>query len=375
MICRICGASLVELLTLKDIPNAAQNLPSSIEESLLSKCDLKLCECDGCRLIQHPGEPVCYFRDVIRATAYSEEMKAFRIEQLEDFVKSYGLEGKSALEIGCGAGEYLSLLNAVGLKAIGIESNSSNVEKCIKSGMQTAQGYIGDEASIKNLCKSSTFFSFNYFEHLPDLKNVLRNLKKYLKPDAIGLIEVPNFDMILQQKLLSELALDHIFYFTQSTLENTLSNCGFEIISCDRIWHDYILSATVKMRRSTDIGNLANFKEKLNSSFEEFLSDKNEGEIAVWGAGHQSLTVLSMLSSDIIKRIEFVVDSAPFKQGKFTPVTGFEIVSPEELFGSNVEAVVVIAAAYNDEIAKLICQSNSDIIVGLLRDTFIEVVD
>jgi SAM-dependent methyltransferase len=373
MNCRICGGRLTELLSLKRIPKSAQRLPKSHKEALDNTCDLNLCECDECRLVQHSGEPVSYYRDVIRATAYSDEMKRFRLAQLGEFVRSNGLAGKTALEVGCGAGEYLELLAAVGLRAVGIENGEGNIDKCRQNGFQVFQGYMGECDSIRALPKGDAFFSFNFFEHLPDLNAVLRNLRTSLNPSAVGLIEVPNFDMIVRKNMLSELIPDHIYCFTQKTLTSTLSNSGFDVVSCNPVWHDYILSAVVKPRERTCIGDLARFIEELNDSFRAFADSLGNQPFAVWGAGHQALTALSMFSEDLANRIAFVVDSAPFKQGLFTPATGYRIVSPNEFHDSGIRAVVVAAAAYNGEITAQIHKVDDSITVAVLENAQIKI--
>ena len=57
---------------------------------------------------------------------------------------------------------------------------------------------------------------------------------------------------------------------------------------------------------------------------------------------------------DLQHSIRYVVDSAPFKQGKFTPVTHFPIVAPSTLESDPVEAVIIMAAGYSDEVARTV---------------------
>ena len=83
-------------------------------------------------------------------------------------------------------------------------------------------------------------------EHLPDVNGVLTGIRANLSPSAVGLVEVPNFDMILAEKTASEFMTDHLFYFTRETLETTLRLNGFEVEDCRPTWHDYILTATVR---------------------------------------------------------------------------------------------------------------------------------
>ena len=76
------------------------------------------------------------------------------------------------------------------------------------------------------------------------------------------------------------------------------------------------------------------------------------GKIAVWGASHQSFTILS--SMGLSGKIAYIIDSAPFKQGKYSPVSHIPIVPPEHFFKEPVDAVIIIAPTYTDEIAESI---------------------
>ncbi|HIE34490.1 MAG TPA: methyltransferase, partial [Candidatus Altiarchaeales archaeon] len=120
--CRVCNHELFEepLLRYENMPKAAQYLPDA--ESLESDrgVDLEVCQCLGCGLVQLSNDPVPYYREVIRAAAISEEMKDFRRKQFSSFVKKYLLKGKKVIEIGCGCGEYLSIMRQSGVEAYGL---------------------------------------------------------------------------------------------------------------------------------------------------------------------------------------------------------------------------------------------------------------
>jgi hypothetical protein len=74
-------------------------------------------------------------------------------------------------------------------------------------------------------------------------------------------------------------------------------------------------------------------------------------------------------------RIRYVVDSAPFKQGKFTPATHIPIVAPNNLNTDPVEAVIVMAAAYSDEVSSILRREfDPKMSVSILREYGLEAV-
>ena len=77
----------------------------------------------------------------------------------------------------------------------------------------------------------------------------------------------------------------------------------------------------------------------------------------------------------LAQKIEYVVDSAPFKQGKFTPATHVPIVSPETLDANPVDAVIVMAASYSDEVGRILRRRfGGSLAVAILRDFGLEEV-
>ncbi len=375
------------------MPPAAQFFPDAASLKSDKGVDLEVFQCSNCGLVQLSSDPVSYYKEVVRSVSFSKEMKALRKKQFDNFVKKFSLEGKKVIEIGCGRGEYLSIIQQSGLEAYGLEAGEESVKHCIKNGLKVSQGFIQNSTDKLSHASFDAFFILNFLEHLPDPNSTLKGIYNNLAEGAVGLVEVPNFDMILRKKLFSEFIPDHLFYFTKDSLTAALSLNGFEIIECNEICHEYIISATVHPARSnlpeatgvfskgqpTSVGlkkmkilDMASFykhQEKIKREIEGYLGRfKN---IAIWGAGHQALAIISLMN--LAGKIKYVVDSATFKQNKFTPATHIRIVSPKTLSKDPVDAVMVIAGSYCDEVAGIIKQEfgrNMDI--AILRDFGLE---
>ena len=78
--------------------------------------------------------------------------------------------------------------------------------------------------------------------------------------------------------------------------------------------------------------------------------------------------------TNIAKKIKYVVDSAPFKQNKYTPATHVPIVAPEMLLTDKVAAVIVMAAGYSDEIAKIIKKKFNNLQIAVLKNYGLEIL-
>lgn len=355
-ICRCCGKIVdnIPLLKLKNVPSIVQNFPYENELSYDFGIDLDLLQCNNCGLVQICHEPVYYYKDVIRAVAVSDDMREFRKAYFHRFVQNYNLSGKKIIEIGAGSGEYMSMMAENNVDIYGIEHLKESCEKAKNSGMRVFNGYLEDENYLIPNAPYDGFYIMNFLEHIPNLSSFLQAIWNNLDDESVGLVEVPNGDMIIANGLFSEIMLDHLSYFTEDTLRTVLDINGFEVLSLEVIWHDYILSAVVRKRKkiSTDI-----FKEKIsefNNRLSEFVQkySSDDYKLAIWGAGHQALLLMSMY--DDIDKFEYVIDSANFKQHRYTPVSHRYIISPEEIVDKGIGAILVIGGSYSDEICNAV---------------------
>ena len=126
---------------------------------------------------------------------------------------------------------------------------------------------------------------------------------------------------------------------------------GFEVLEQDII-RGGTLEAVVRKRKQTDLSGflvyLVTLREQLGAFAEECRRDGKK--IAVWGASHMAFAVLSTLQFG--QAVSYIIDSAPFKQGKFAPASHVPIVAPEHFFDEPVNCIVVVAPSYAAEIAQ-----------------------
>lgn len=371
----MCSRPLPErrLLHFRNMPKAAQFLPDEHQLAQDSGIDLDIYQCPACCLVQTSNEPVPYYREVIRAAAFSEEMKTFRREQFAAFVRKHALHGKKLIEIGCGRGEYLALFREAGVEAYGLEYAEESVNTCTSQGLPVTRGFVDRPDYALEHAPFDAFAVLNFLEHWPAPNASLSGIARNLSDGAVGLVEVPSFDMILKKNLFTEFISDHIFYFTRETLETLLRLNGFEVLECSEVWYGYILSAVVRKRKPCDVSEFDDTRHRLKSALDEFIRRHAGRGVAIWGAGHQALAAIALL--ELAGKVEYVVDSAPFKQDRYTPASHIPIVAPEHLDAHPVGAIIVMAASYSDEVASIIRRRwGPSIDVAILRDHGLEIL-
>lgn len=359
--CIACGAPLWEtsLLTLDNMPASAQHMPDEQGVKEDQGLTLDLCQCTGCGLVQFDCDPVDYYRDVIRAGGYSKTMVDLRRYQYKHLIDTYHLEGKRFIEVGCGQGEFLKVLSEFPVEAHGIEHDAHLVELARNQGLNVTQGFTETEDTCFPGGLYDVFLSFNFLEHQPDPGAMLRAIYHNLEDDGVGLITVPSFEYIMDHSCYYELIRDHLAYYTFDTLISLLERNGFQVEECEVVNRD-TLSVIVKKRPQMETGNLLDCYVGLKREMDTYLKylEAWDKKAAIWGASHQGFTLAS--TTKLGKKAQYIIDSAPFKQGKFAPASHLPIVAPDYFYDHKVDAIVITAPGYTDEIAASIRERFGD---------------
>ena len=396
MTCIACGHALSPLMTLDDMPASAQNIPAASELAEDHPLSLTLCQCPSCGLVQFDTEPVDYYRDVIRAGGGTRTMTRLRHEEyarLLTAMQEHHIHGRRIVEVGCGRGEFLRMWqnlaenpegaaalardqardplsgqpNAAPLRLVGIEHKPSLVAEANAAADKMYRVYesfaTGDVRYPEG--PFDAFVQFNFLEHQPDPCDMLRNIWHNLKPQALGLITVPSFEYILRYNGYYELLRDHIANYTEFTLQKLLQDCGFELLSMDLVNRDTIeaivrkadpdeLSELHYSGRLIDVSALRDSYDRLSASVNAHIDHLSESHrtMAIWGASHQGFTLAA--TTKLGGRVEYIIDSAPFKQGRFSPASHIPIVAPDYAVAHPVDEILIVAPGYTDEIAGII---------------------
>ena len=374
--CIACGAPLWEtpLLTLDNMPASAQHMPDAQGVKEDRGLTLDLCQCMGCGLVQFDCEPVDYYRDVIRAGGFSKTMVELRRYQYKHLIDSYHLEGKKFIEVGCGQGEFLKVLSEFPVEVHGIEHDPHLVELARAQGLDVTEGFTETEDTRFAGGLYDVFLSFNFLEHQPDPGTMLQAIYRNLEDDAMGLITVPSFEYIMDHNSYYELIRDHLAYYTFETLTPLLERNGFLVEECEVINRD-TLSVIVRKRPQMDTENLLECYVNLKREMETYMKylDAWDKKVAVWGASHQGFTLAA--TTKLGERARYIIDSAPFKQGKFAPASHLPIVGPDHFHEHPVDAIIITAPGYTDEIAASIRRKfGTSVEIRAMRSNHLEMV-
>ena len=291
--CRLCKNTIntPSILTMQPFPKAAQFYPKLYEFKEDSGIVLEVYQCEYCNLLQLCSEPVSYYKEVITAASFSQDAKNSRLKEFEKFMNKFGLKGKKALEVGCGKGPMLDILQSAGFNAVGLEYNKEFVELGKTCERNIIQGHLYD-LEVEEAQKFDAFISLNYIEHQPDVQKFIQSLHNITTDDAVGYITAPNVEYLLKTNTLYEFVADHLVYFTKETMVRAFETNGFEVLECEIINNENDIALTVQKRKVVPIQG-EEVVDLLVDDLQYLVDEKvaQNKKVAIWGAGHRTLAL------------------------------------------------------------------------------------
>jgi SAM-dependent methyltransferase len=286
-------------------------------------------------------------------------------------IDQYGLRGKDVLEIGCGKGEFITLLSELGdNRGVGFDPgyredrNLSEAAKNVKFIKDFySEKYSGYQADF--VCCKMTL------EHIPDTAAFIGTVRRSIgdRKDTIVFFQIPEVTRILSDCAFEDIYYEHCSYFSPGSLARLFRSRGFDVLAVKKEYGDQYL--TIEARPGTDnegqtklaeeddlealTRSVATFPARCEERLGEWrgrLADFARGgkRVVLWGSGSKGVSFLTTLNAG--NAIEYVVDINPHRQGYFMSGTGQKIVSPGFLRTYKPDVVIVMNAIYCDEIRR-----------------------
>ena len=142
------------------------------------------------------------------------------------------LQNSLIIDIGCGRGEWLELLEEVGYKAKGIDINRLMVEQCCSRGLDVIEG---DAISyLRSLPDASigVITGFHIIEHLPFkvLLQLFHEVLRVLQPGGMVIFETPNPANVLVGSCKFYLDPSHLNPLPSQTIEFLAKSQGLHSV-------------------------------------------------------------------------------------------------------------------------------------------------
>lgn len=210
--------------------------------------------------------------------------------------------GKRLLDVGCGTGEFIAFLEENGFEAFGTELSHEAV-RIANDGRGKIFNCTLADLKHQFACGDCTFdiiTLLNVLEHVPNPDQIVLDAKKYLRPEGLICVRVPNdfndFQLISQEKLKKPpwwIAIpDHTNYFHFDSLNGFLESLGFEIVYTQG---DFPMELFLLMgddyTDNSEVGSLCHAKRvRFEMALPDELRRKMYASLASVGIGRECLT-------------------------------------------------------------------------------------
>jgi methylation protein EvaC len=371
--CRVCGLPLKSFMSFGQMPIANGFLtPDQFADEYFFELEPASCEsCGTFQIMVQPDPERIFHGSYAFFSRTSRRMVAHFAEYAEWVRQQYLSEDDPfVVEIGSNDGIMLENFARAGIRHVGIEPSANVAKEARRHGVDTKVAFFGStlaEEVADARGKADALLAANVICHIPDLNGVAAGADRLLQPDGVLIFEEPYLGDMIEKTAYDQIYDEHVFIFSARSVANIFGRHGFELIDVKPQWTHggsmrYVLarqgcrpvSAAVPQQlnwenargldRAETLDRFRANCERSREALVDLLVDmKRKGRrVAGYGATSKSTTVLNYCRIGP-ELVEFISDTTPIKQGKFTPGTHIPIC-PYEAFIANYPNIAVLFA-------------------------------
>ena len=279
------------------------------------------------------------------------------------------------VELGCNDGILLKHFAKEKIRHLGIEPSKNVARIAVSHGVETISEFFGMDLARQILKKQGPadfFLSANVMCHIPDILGVARGIHNLLKPGGLLMFEDPYLGAMVEKTSYDQIYDEHVFLFSAHSVQTLFAKVGMELVDLlPQSTHGgsmrYVLANKGVMKPSPAVRQImmketlqgldreegfSGFRKKVEKSKNDLvvlLKDlKKQGKkVAGYAATSKSTTILNYckIGPDLV---DYICDTTPIKQGKFSP--GMHIpIQPYEYFQKNPPDYAILFAWNHSE--------------------------
>jgi 2-polyprenyl-3-methyl-5-hydroxy-6-metoxy-1,4-benzoquinol methylase len=138
-------------------------------------------------------------------------------------------QNKTLLDMGCGTGSFLDYCQQHGWQISGVEPNETARKQAEDKTKITIQQGLSEVADSS----FEVITLWHVLEHLPDLEQIMNQLKSLLAPGGILIIAVPNFEAyeasVFKEYWAAYDVPRHLYHFNRKSVEHLANIHGLKI--------------------------------------------------------------------------------------------------------------------------------------------------
>jgi methylation protein EvaC len=343
--------------------------------------ELKVAHCPKCGMVQlteHVDREKMFHENYAFYSSTSTRM-AEHFRQLADDVRARYLTPKDPFVVEIGSNDGITLQNfaSAGIRHLGIEPSANVAEVARSKGVHTICRFFDESVAreiVSQQGQADAFLGANVMCHIPYLHSVAEGIRLLLKPGGVLIYEDPYLGDIVEKTSYDQIYDEHAFYFSVGSVSYLFGEHGMEVVDVvPQNVHGgsmrYVIahkgarqvSRAVEQQRAKEkalgLDQPATYKqvsrniERSRDELMKLLGDlKRQGKRVVgYGATSKSTTVTNYcgITPDLV---EFISDTTPIKQGKFSPGAHIPVKPYAEFAANYPDYALLFAWNHGEEI-------------------------
>jgi len=346
--CLLCNTPIEPFLSFGKMPIANGFLtPEQFDDEYFF--ELKVSFCPSCAMVQL-GEIVDrekMFHENYAFYSSTSNYMQHHFKQFAEMVQSQYLSADPfVVEMGSNDGILLQNFAKAGQRHLGIEPSANVAEVAREKGITTICEFF-DEALAERIVEqhghADAFLAANVMCHIPTLHTVAKGIRRLLKPEGVLIFEDPYLGDIIEKTSYDQIYDEHAFYFSVTSVERLFGQHDLQIFDVEpQTVHGGSMRYFLAPKGSRPVSSRAaaqrekedrmglherstydRFRENVERSREKLMAQldqlRDEGKRVVgYGATSKSTTVTNYCGITP-EHVEFICDTTPIKQGRFSP--------------------------------------------------------
>ena len=329
--------------------------------------------CEQCWLVQLPElvRPDVIFND--HYAYFSSNSKGF-LAQCKQYAERMSevlafTEHPYVVEIASNDGYLLQYFKELGIEVLGVEPSANVAAAAEARGIPTDVAFFGAKRAqllADSRPKPDLIIANNVFAHVPDVHDFAEGIRILLKPRGLATIEFPWLLNLIKDRQFDTIYHEHFSYFWLRVALDILNEHELKVFAVEKLPNLggslRLFVAHMNDRRTIDksVDDIwheeAEFGIFMTKTYEDFSTDifhikrdlitfllhaKRKGRtVGGYGAPAKATVLLNYcgIGSDLLP---YVVDTTPFKQGKYIPGVGIPIFHEDHIFADRPDYVLL----------------------------------
>ena len=344
--------------------------------------DMKTAVCSKCNMFQllmQPDREQMFNENYAFFSATSELMglhfKQFANHVMVDYLKN--VKDPFVVEIGSNDGILLKHFVRENIRHLGIEPSANVAHIASKNGINTIVEFFDENIAkeiVEEYGQADVFIGANVMCHITYIHSIVAGIKILLKPEGIVMFEDPYLGDMLPKTSYDQIYDEHSFMFSVHSIQYLFNLYDMDVIDiepqdthggsmryiiankgvmpvADNVFKQLKIENEMGLARAETYEKFRQNCEKSRDNLMNLLNDvRNRGKSLVGYAATSKSTTIMNYCGITTDHLEYISDTTPIKQGKYSPGAHIPVKSHEDFLNNYPDYTLLFAYNHSKEI-------------------------